>query len=103
MKFNERLRHYRKINNLSQTDVANKLGLPFYLISDYEKGRSEPKIAILIKLARLYHVSVDTLVGFVPDGVEEAREKYEELLKAFDSHSDEEKVELIEKALNAIK
>lgn len=103
MKFNERLAFYRKACNLKQIDVAKALNIPSYIISDYEKGRSEPGVSRLIKIARIYGVSVDTLVGYVPGGIEEYSEKYDELIKAIDSYPEDERVEAIEKAIAALK
>lgn len=103
MKLNERLAYYRKINDLKQIDVASALGVSSYIISDYEKGRSEPSISRLIKLARIYNVSIDALVGYVPGGLSEYSEKYDELLQAINSYPEEEKVSAIERAVDAIR
>lgn len=61
--FQERLAELRKINGYTQTFVARKLGIkqPSYL--RYENGNAEPTLANLVKLADLYDVSVDYLLG----------------------------------------
>lgn len=47
---------------MTQDDLAGKIGVNRPVIGSYEEGRAEPKIAILIKLAALFSVSVDNLV-----------------------------------------
>ena len=61
--FCKRLIEQRKINNLTQRDVAQKLGIaqPSYI--RYENGKAEPSIENLIKLADLFDVSIDFLCG----------------------------------------
>ena len=58
-----RLVEQRKLNNLTQREVAQKLGIaqPSYI--RYENGKAEPTIENLIKLADLFDVSIDFLCG----------------------------------------
>lgn len=58
-----KLKYYRKSKHLSQQQVADSIGINQKTYSNYENGQSEPSIANLIKLAKLFGVSVDTLVG----------------------------------------
>ncbi len=62
-KFQERLIEQRKLNNLTQCQIAKQLNItqPSYI--RYENGSSEPSIDTLIKLANLFDVSIDYLVG----------------------------------------
>ena len=61
--FCKRLTEQRKMNNMTQREVAQKLGIaqPSYI--RYENGKSEPTIENLIKLADLFDVSIDFLCG----------------------------------------
>jgi len=61
--FQIRLIEQRKLNNLTQRDVAKHLGItqPSYI--RYEKGDAEPSLFNLVKLADLFDVSVDFLLG----------------------------------------
>lgn len=61
--FNEKLRQLRIEHNLSQTDVANKLGLTRNAIGNYETGIREPSLEILKKMCDLFDVSADYLIG----------------------------------------
>jgi len=57
------IRHLRKQLQLSQEDLANKLGLNRGNIASYEKGTAEPKICNLLNLSHFYKVSVIDLTS----------------------------------------
>lgn len=61
--FIRNLKETRKLNNLSQRQVADYLGItqPSYI--RYENGKAEPSLENLVKLADLFDVSVDYLLG----------------------------------------
>ena len=59
----DRLILLRKNYNLSQTDVANQIGVTPALISAYEKLERKPSIDKLIALADIFHVSTDYILG----------------------------------------
>ena len=63
MSFSERLKLYRKQFNLTQKTVAETIGISLRGYQQYEQGKFEPNIEKLIKLADLYHISIDELVG----------------------------------------
>ena len=65
MKFGERLRELRKINNLSQLELGKLLNMSKMAISHWEKGNSEPSIEQLKTMAMIFEVSVDYLIGYV--------------------------------------
>lgn len=61
--FQEKLKEMRKMCGLTQQKVAEKLGIsqPSYI--RYENGTAEPTLENLVKLADLFDVSVDYLLG----------------------------------------
>jgi transcriptional regulator with XRE-family HTH domain len=63
MKLKDNLRFLRRKEGLTQEELAKKMHLRQYNISDYEIGRIEPSIATLNRFADLFHVSIDFLVG----------------------------------------
>lgn len=63
MSINESLKKVRTENNYTQTKLAEKLNISPQSISKWEKGLATPSIQDLIKLADLYDISLDTLVG----------------------------------------
>ena len=58
-----RLRDLREDADMNQTKLANLLGMSQTGYSKYETGENEVPVAILEKLADLYHTSIDYLVG----------------------------------------
>ena len=57
-----RLVQMRKKNNLSQEELAAKLGISRQAVSKWERAESSPDTDNLIMLARLYNVSLDDLL-----------------------------------------
>ncbi len=57
------LKEHRESRGLSQQSVADAMHLTRPVVSNWERGQSEPSTSQLIKLAKLYEVSLDTLVG----------------------------------------
>ena len=58
-----RLRELRKLNNLSQTKLAEKLQTTQDTISLWELGKSYPDIESIILLCQLFDISADYLLG----------------------------------------
>ncbi len=57
----ERIRKFRKENNLTQQQLADLLGVSRESISMYERGERTPRYEKLIKLAQLSKLSLDEL------------------------------------------
>ena len=62
-----RIKDLRNSLNLTQKDLANKLGCNQTAVGKYERGDLEPNIETLIKLAGIFEVSVGYLVGAEDD------------------------------------
>lgn len=58
-----RLKQLRTEKNLTQTDLANILGIAKTTVAAYEQGKNEPSISTLIKIADYFNVSMDYLTG----------------------------------------
>ena len=67
MYLSENLRKYRIINNLTQEDVADYLGITAQSVSKWERGESYPDITFLPALANIFQTSVDLLIGMGED------------------------------------
>ena len=61
--FQTRLKELRLENNLSQQKLAEQIGVTQKAIDFWEKGINEPKVSYVIKLAILFGVSADYLLG----------------------------------------
>jgi transcriptional regulator with XRE-family HTH domain len=63
MYLGKNLRYLRKQKGLTQSDIAEKLDIKRTMISAYEEGRSEPKLASLNILASTFNISLDELLN----------------------------------------
>lgn len=61
--FAERLRLLRTARGLTQTRLAELLGMPARSYNRWERGTHAPHLELLVKLADLLQVSLDELVG----------------------------------------
>lgn len=64
MNFGKNLRYLRKEHNMSQEDIATRLGLKSYTtIQKWESGKATPSVLTGHKLAKMFGVSLDALVN----------------------------------------
>lgn len=64
MSIAEVIRKYRKEAGMTQEEMANRLGVTTPAVSKWENGNSNPDIELLAPIARLLHISLDTLMSF---------------------------------------
>ena len=62
----ETIRALRNEKGISQSLLAKELGLTQQAIAKWEKGIAEPDSVTLVKLASLFKVSTDYLLGCTP-------------------------------------
>lgn len=62
-KLSKNLAKMRKIYGLTQTQVAEKLGITYQSYQAYERGVALPTLQNFVKLADLFDVSLDFLIG----------------------------------------
>ena len=60
---NQRLRALRQGRNISQVELARRLGVTKQSVSNWENDNIQPSIEMLVKLARVFSVSTDYLLG----------------------------------------
>lgn len=58
------IRKYRKIRNLTQEEMAARLGVSAPAVNKWENENSYPDITLLAPIARLLDISLDTLLCF---------------------------------------
>jgi len=58
----DKIRHYRKINNMSQDELAEKLDVSRQSISLWENGQTQPTIENIIALSKIFNVSANDLL-----------------------------------------
>ena len=65
-----RLLQYRKQNHLSQEELAEKINVSRQAVSKWERAEASPDTDNLIMLAKIYGVSLDTLISGSSDAEE---------------------------------
>lgn len=63
-KFVKRLKELRKEAGYSQARLANILSVTQQAVGKWEKEIAEPNMDMLIRLADLFNVSIDYLIGY---------------------------------------
>jgi transcriptional regulator with XRE-family HTH domain len=63
VKLNENIRILRKRLSLTQDQFAQRLGIKRSLVGAYEEGRAEPRLELLQKMAEMFSITVDELIG----------------------------------------
>ncbi|EEP6565901.1 helix-turn-helix transcriptional regulator, partial [Listeria monocytogenes] len=67
--FGNRLKQLRKNNNKTQEDISKILGISRGAYSHIENGRNEPDMETIVKLADIFEVSTDYLLGKSNNGL----------------------------------
>ena len=65
--FKDNLIHLRKIRQLTQEDVADKIGVTRQSVAKWESGETVPDLEKCRLLAELFGVSLDDLANYEPD------------------------------------
>lgn len=105
--FGKNLLKYRKLCNFTQQQIADLLNLNRTTYTKYETGVSEPSFDILKKIAAIYGVDINSILGsgnFAPKltdsymPINSLTDEEKELVGIFRILSDEEKSEFMKKA-----
>lgn len=81
MNLGENIKRYRTNSNMTQKGLADKLNISFQSVSKWENGLAEPSIDCLIKMAKLFDVSLDRLLML------NSKEKTNDFLKTLNKKS----------------
>ena len=63
MQYYSRLRDLREDRDLTQDELVAILKMHKTTYTNYEQGKREPPFELIIKLAKLYNVSIDYIAG----------------------------------------
>ena len=63
MQYWERIKALREDNDITQTDIAKYLNIAQNTYSQYENGKRELPISVLIQICQYYKVSADYVLG----------------------------------------
>lgn len=75
MNFAENLKRVRKENNLSQEQLAEKLGVSRQAVSKWESGQSYPEMDKVIQICTIFNLNMNELIN---ENLKEVREEKEE-------------------------
>ncbi|HCM91007.1 MAG TPA: transcriptional regulator [Lachnospiraceae bacterium] len=59
----DRIREQRKKMGITQGELADRIGGGLKTVNDYERGARQPSYEKLLRLATLFNVSTDYLLG----------------------------------------
>ena len=83
MTFGQRLKKHRKLKNLTQTELAEAIGVSPQAVSKWETDIGMPDISQIVPLSRELDISSDILLGIVDDETDREFEKiYAECMEA---------------------
>ncbi len=68
----ENIRNFRKKNDLTQEELANRLGVTYQSVSRWENGSTYPDLELLPAISEVLEVTVDELLG-MPQAEKEKR------------------------------
>lgn len=60
--------YYRKQHKLTQSQLAEELGVKTTSVSSWERGANAPDIETLYRICRLFHLTLDELYGVASEG-----------------------------------
>jgi transcriptional regulator with XRE-family HTH domain len=98
----DRLRGLRKDRKYKQEVLCIELKCRKSTISLYENNKRLPDIYTLKKIAKFYNVSTDYLLGLTDEKYNSTSEKFESLIKIYNTLTEEQVDELLSKAQNII-
>ena len=62
-KLKERLRYVLKVKQISQKELARKIGMSQGVVNNYCTGKREPTLDVLVKICKELGESADYLLG----------------------------------------
>ena len=92
----ERLEEIRKSHHLTQKQLAKVVGVEEKTISDYECGKTAPRVQKLIRLAETLDISTDYLLGLTEDEIPASQIQYITLSREYPSRLKEELLDYLE-------
>ena len=83
----KRICKYRKLKNMSQKELAEKLGITNSRVSNWEQGINRPDVDILAKICKVLDISPSELLN-ISLSDDELSEHERTLIKAYRNHKD---------------
>ena len=77
------LKELRNEKGMTQAELAEKIGVTQGAVYFWEKGINEPPAGYLVKLARVFSVSVDELLSYESNNTEESSSRMTKMNRIF--------------------
>jgi transcriptional regulator with XRE-family HTH domain len=84
----ERIKELRNQNNVSQQKLADLLNLTQQAIGKWESGKAEPNIDAIIKMSKIFNVTVSYLILGEEEIESNITKKEKKILKAYRNKQD---------------
>ena len=84
MNFKDNIKKIRKDNNLSQEELADKLGVTRQSVSKWEQGLAYPEMDKVLTICKMFNYSIDDLLNENIDTVKEYKQRGNNLNKLID-------------------
>lgn len=97
----EQIRKHRRALDLTQEQLAERLGVSFQAVSRWENGAAYPDIELLPVLAELFETSVDKLMGL--DEAEKDRQAHQAISDFLNACDESEPIEKLVEMLKGIR
>lgn len=83
MMLGENITKFRKEKRMTQEMLAEALGVTFAAVSKWERGVATPDLNLIISMASIFQVSIDTLLGYEmkDSSIKEAEKRINDCLK----------------------
>ena len=88
MNLADNLKKLRKDNNMSQEDLADKLGVSRQSVSKWESGQAYPEMDKVLQLCKLFNLDINDLLNEDINEVKEKKESNNKYNKYFDDFLD---------------
>ena len=80
-KFSENLKKIRKEHNLSQEQLADKLGVSRQSVSKWESNQAYPEMDKVLQICKMFNVNIDELMNQDINSVRETKQSKSNLNK----------------------
>lgn len=67
--FGKNLSRFRKLSDLSQSEMAKQLNIPQSTYSGWETGTRKVQLSTIIQLSNFFGISPDELIGIKPNAI----------------------------------
>lgn len=106
LQLTKNLYNYREAHNYTQEKVSKYLNITRQAYSNYETGKRDPDVRLLVKLSELYGITLNQLIldSYTPSVIRESRPPYQTAVEPHNNTAlflTEEEAELILKYRNA--